>query len=299
MVNLLEYEAFMKTINIEELVQFSQQHRWKPHYPTSLVRRFLTELISSQSLILDLHDQDGRISAAVLLDKVNNPERDACLEILGMRPGENNAIIIAQFIEFAKKQTPPKFSGFQIGLHDSFMLADFVKQQGLQHNYDTYEMLLSNLSDIQSVSQKEIVDASYEDGPEIYEVLCDSFKQNPDTSIPVENDWIAGFLRSPKSHFYIWRDGGKILGFANLVEEENGQETEVRTIGVLPECRGKSLGRHLLQHCLSQSFQLGYNKCRLTVAVKNEAALGLYLKAGFMTVDKYSCYRMELRGYES
>lgn len=51
--------------DIDEWVRFSQEHSWNPQFSGSLVRRFLTELISSQDLIFEINDQKGRVAVGV------------------------------------------------------------------------------------------------------------------------------------------------------------------------------------------------------------------------------------------
>lgn len=265
-------------------------------FPGSLVRRFLTEFISKSDLIFEVKDQKGRVAAAVLLDKVNNPANDACLEILGLRSGADAQEIFSQVIAFAKKNTPENRSGFQVGLSEkSPITIELVKKLGLIHYYDTYEMRRFNLTNLAHSKRSEIVKADIKDRDNVYEVLCDSFAKNLETSIPDAETWKKGFLKSPKSHFYLWCSNGETLGFASLFEGDNGGETEVRNIGVLPAARGKGIGNHLLSHCLQQSFELGYQSCHLTVAVTNQKALGLYLRSGFEITEKHQCFRIPLR----
>jgi ribosomal protein S18 acetylase RimI-like enzyme len=272
-----------------EIAQFSQEHPWKPSYPVQLVRRFLAELTSSNRMIFDLHNKVGRLASAVLIDRISNPANDACLEILGMR--ELNPFLIEKFIALAKERTPSAKSGFQYGVEDNTPFDDaFFKKHGLKNHYETYEM---ENRDVQrgNVRKENLSKATRADFHDVYNVLCNSFSKNPETSIPPAEVWEPNFLSSPRVHFYLWRENGKLLAFANLVEPENADITEVRTIGVLPEARGRGLGQDLLQHCLNESLRLGFKKSHLTVAVENEKALGLYLRSGFKITEKYRCYR--------
>jgi ribosomal protein S18 acetylase RimI-like enzyme len=283
------------TSDVDELVEFSERNPWKPHYPSPLVRKFLTELISSKDLIFDFHDENGRVAAAVLLDKVNNPANDACLEILGLRADADSSDLLTRFILLAKECTPVNRSGFQVGLSNEFSIDEsFLNRQGLRHYYHTFEMRRSDLKGLSIMPLVEIQQALPEDVDQIYSVLCESFAQSPDTSIPVADTWKSGFLKSTQSHFYVLRSRRMIVGFANLVEGEDGKETEIRTLGVLPTSRGQGIGQQLLHYCLGETARLKFNSCRLTVSVTNQKALGLYLKAGFTTIEKHRCYRMSI-----
>lgn len=272
---------------IEELLNFSNK------YSRSLIERFLTELISTHELIFDLKDDKGRMGLAVLLDKVHNPANDSCLEILGMRDDVDSNELVSTFIKLAQKHPTLKRSGFQIGFHQkSITDENILSRLGLKHYYDTYEMLQTDHTKINTDVLPEIDQANVNDCDEIYSVLCESFAKSPDTSIPDIDAWRVSFLKSSKSHFYVWRKHHKIIGFANLIEADNGLETEIRTLGVLSSTRGQGIGKHLLNYSLKQSFNLGYNTCRLTVAIENERALTMYLHAGFFVAEKFKTYRM-------
>lgn len=279
---------------ITKLIEFAEKNPWKPKHPSSLVRRFLTELISGPQMILEIHDGRGLLALAVLLDKINNPANDACLEILGMRPDGDTLNIYSQFIEMASARIPQERSGFQIGMPEDFILTDeFLKKYRLLHHFDSYRMMHSGVMNVpDEKSSPEIVNATVEDLDQIYRVLCKSFAQNADTSIPNADTWKEGFFK-PKSHFYLWQKSREIYGFANLIENEKEKSSEVRTIGVLSEERGKAIGKKLLAHCLKESRRLGFGECYLSVAVTNEKALGLYLRAGFQVIERSTCYRQK------
>jgi mycothiol synthase len=56
---------------------------------------------------------------------------------------------------------------------------------------------------------------------------------------------------------------------------------DVRLIGVLPEWRGRGLGRELLRWAVAELRVRGAGRIQLTVEAENERALGLYRRAGF------------------
>lgn len=278
--------------DIEKLVEFAVKNPWRPTYPSALIRRFLSELISNENMVFRISDGRGLIAAAVLVDKINNPANDACLEIIGMRSDADTSEIFRELIVLAKNIIPMERSGFQMGVpDDSVITEDFFKTQGLLHYFDTFTMRVSDLSASKAVIPVEVVTATVEDLDQIYRVLCKSFAQNADTSIPNADTWKEGFFKS-KSHFYIWQKHGQICGFANLIEDLQDTSCEIRSMGVLAEERGHGIGEALLNQCLKETVKLGFKSCHLSVAVANEKALGLYLRAGFKQTEKYSYYRV-------
>ncbi len=61
----------------------------------------------------------------------------------------------------------------------------------------------------------------------------------------------------------------------------------IATIGVLPEYRGKGLGRALLEAC---EAQLTTENIRLSVRASNTEAIRMYEKAGYQLVDRWARY---------
>ena len=71
----------------------------------------------------------------------------------------------------------------------------------------------------------------------------------------------------------------KLVGFA--VMQTVLDESELLTIGIMPEFQGRGLGKSLLSAALSEVKKRGAKKCFLEVRVSNLPALSLYEKAGF------------------
>jgi len=61
----------------------------------------------------------------------------------------------------------------------------------------------------------------------------------------------------------------------------------IATIGVLPEYRGKGIGRALLEAC---EAQLTTENIRLSVRASNEEAIRMYGKAGYGFMDQWKGY---------
>lgn len=277
----------------EDIISFALENPWSPPYPARLMRRFLTDFVSSQKMIFDISDNRGRLAVAVLLDKVSNLANDACLEILGCRKEADPVQVFLHFVQTASKHIPENRAGFQVGLPDKFILSDReLMKSGLVHYYDTFKMLRPSLAGVGGESPPEISPAVKADAEDVYQILCESFAGNPETSIPERDPWISGFLGTSGYDVYLWRKNGKTLGFAHLACDEGSTDAEIRTIGVLAGSRKLGIGQELLEHCLREAHRKGYTTCNLTVAAENERALGLYLRCGFNTIEKFRCFRM-------
>jgi mycothiol synthase len=62
---------------------------------------------------------------------------------------------------------------------------------------------------------------------------------------------------------------------------------EIRLVGVLPQWRGRGLGRELLRWGVAQLRARGAGRIQLSVEAENELALGLYRRTGFEPVVEW------------
>ncbi len=254
------------------LIQFSLNNPWHPSWPEDVLRRFLTDLVSGPEMVLDLQIDAQRVAVAALLDKVQSKGNFANLEILGLK-GEDN---LDQILEWAKKNVPGHRSGFILGFSDTFKSHEgFASKHKLSPYYNMYGMLNSHPAGQCLKNDFAFVIPKEADYPEIYSVLCESFKDNLDTSIPTYEDW-----RKRKSKMWIVRREGGIVGFVTLVSDE------ISTVGVLQAWRGKGLAAGLIRHALAHVGKT----CKLSVAVHNQQALGLYRRLGFREVERSFVY---------
>jgi ribosomal protein S18 acetylase RimI-like enzyme len=61
----------------------------------------------------------------------------------------------------------------------------------------------------------------------------------------------------------------------------------MRTLFVRPSCRGKGIGRKLVEASLNEARKLGYAYVRLDTLSFMHGALGLYRSLGFYDVSPY------------
>ncbi len=64
---------------------------------------------------------------------------------------------------------------------------------------------------------------------------------------------------------------------------------EMKRLFVLPECRGRDIGRNLACSVIDRARQIGYEKMRLDTIESMKAAKRLYLSLNFRTIQAY-CY---------
>ena len=89
---------------------------------------------------------------------------------------------------------------------------------------------------------------------------------------------------------------GQRVGKIGLTDE--GDLGYVFGVAVLPEYRGRGIGRAMLDGVLKRHFDSRSTPVILEVAVKNDNALTLYQSCGFAEATIYDYYEMTLRGGE-
>jgi ribosomal-protein-alanine N-acetyltransferase len=80
---------------------------------------------------------------------------------------------------------------------------------------------------------------------------------------------------------------GQMIGFVAGDPRPGEGFSWIATLAVLPEQRGKGLGRALLEAC---ERQLSTRKIRLSVRAGNEEAIRLYKNAGYLSIDRWGKY---------
>lgn len=90
----------------------------------------------------------------------------------------------------------------------------------------------------------------------------------------------SALLAQPETRGFLARNGGPAVGLA-LVCATAG-EADILTIGADPSHRRAGLGLALLDACETAARAAGADRVFLDVSAANEAALKLYVKAGYV-----------------
>ncbi|MCW5724569.1 MAG: GNAT family N-acetyltransferase [Maricaulaceae bacterium] len=90
----------------------------------------------------------------------------------------------------------------------------------------------------------------------------------------------AALLSHPHNIGFVARNGGGApAGIALICAAAD--EADILTVAAAPEHRREGLGASLLAACEDEAKRAGAAKIFLDVSARNEAALGLYTKAGY------------------
>lgn len=125
---------------------------------------------------------------------------------------------------------------------------------------------------------------------EIITAIMKEFKDDPKGTI-VEDPTLHTMYENYNTDsgvYYIAVENEKILGGAGINRLIGTQEKvcELQRMFLLPESRGKGIGKKLMDMCLETAKDLGYEKIYLETLDNMNDARKLYLKSGFEFIDK-------------
>lgn len=103
---------------------------------------------------------------------------------------------------------------------------------------------------------------------------------------PLEStrEFVLGNIRRGDPQF-VALDGQKVVGWCdiNRVNRPVSRHVGVLGIGLLPDWRGRGIGRKLMQTTIDDALKKGFSRIELTVRESNGSAIALYKKLGFET----------------
>ncbi|MBN8569048.1 MAG: GNAT family N-acetyltransferase [Ignavibacteria bacterium] len=120
--------------------------------------------------------------------------------------------------------------------------------------------------------------------------IMKEFKDDPEGTIvadPTLHTMYENYTQG-KGVYYIAVEDGKILGGAGINQLEGTPEKicELQRMFLLPESRGKGIGKKLMDMCIEAGKDFGYEKIYLETLDNMNDARKLYLKAGFEFIEK-------------
>ena len=91
-----------------------------------------------------------------------------------------------------------------------------------------------------------------------------------------------------KTVYFVLEKGGKIIGGAGIaaLEDDSNSVCELQKMYFLPEARGLGFGKQLMQLCLENAKNFGFESCYLETLPEMKDAQKLYIKSGFEYLDK-------------
>ncbi len=138
----------------------------------------------------------------------------------------------------------------------------------------------------------EIRTIQKEDNPFIAKIIRDTlteFKANkPGTVFFDEStDRLSELFSVPKSMYYICMIDGRIVGGAGIYPTDGlpNDTCELVKMYILPDARGKGLGKALINTCVEFAQQQGYKKIYLETMPELARAVSVYEQLGFTSLS--------------
>jgi putative acetyltransferase len=103
-------------------------------------------------------------------------------------------------------------------------------------------------------------------------------------------DLDASYLRRGGEFRILQSADGSIVGCGGLYRID-AETVELRKMYLLPEARGRGLGKHLLSDLLADARRLGYSRVVLETNSVLKEAIALYKGFGFVPVQREHCAR--------
>ena len=126
------------------------------------------------------------------------------------------------------------------------------------------------------------------DNGEIAELIRSVFREfridKPGTVYydPTTDD-LFNLFKTPGSEYWLAEENGRLLGGCGLYATPGLPDgcAELVKLYLLPECRGRGIGRMLMDRTFESARELGYRQLYLESMPELSKAIGMYEKAGF------------------
>jgi putative acetyltransferase len=129
------------------------------------------------------------------------------------------------------------------------------------------------------------------DQPEVHELLAQSDAYMASLYPPESNHLVdVATLMQPNVRFFVARWERRAIGCGALVLARDGS-AEIKRMFVLPEARGRDIGRRILEQLEDASRAEGITVIRLETGIHQPEAIGLYRSAEFVEIGPFGNYR--------
>ena len=109
------------------------------------------------------------------------------------------------------------------------------------------------------------------------------------------SEGLSSVLEDPASRLFVMADGKRIVACATLCvfHSPYTRHASIEDVVVSSDCRGRHLGRRIMEYVLCEAARLSPIEVTLTSKPARAAANALYQSLGFQRRDT-NCYRLDL-----
>ena len=100
-------------------------------------------------------------------------------------------------------------------------------------------------------------------------------------------DHLSDLFKKERSHYFVAEINGKLVGGGGIFPTEGlpTDTCELVKMYLLPEARGRGLGKTIVENCLEMAHKIGFNRIYLESMPELVKALNLYEKFGFTSLE--------------
>jgi RimJ/RimL family protein N-acetyltransferase len=107
-------------------------------------------------------------------------------------------------------------------------------------------------------------------------------------AIEATEAFVANNLAKGNPHFVVLAQD-EVVGWCDIVRQERETRAHCGTLGIglLPDWRGRGIGRRLIEAAIAEAWRRGFERIELTVNEGNERAERLYRAVGFVIEGRH------------
>ena len=122
---------------------------------------------------------------------------------------------------------------------------------------------------------------------ELVAAMVDEVGKLYEPGLPMGSSASPSELSPPGGGFVVLWDGGRAIAGGGL-KRLGDDACEIKRMYVVPEARGRGLGRALLEALEALARDLGYDVARLDTGAEQPGAQRMYERAGYVAVADYN-----------
>jgi ribosomal protein S18 acetylase RimI-like enzyme len=277
---------------IEGILSFCRLNPWKPYYHPDTYSGFLALDTSDLNLVIDVHDEKGRVGTGMVTEISQYKGNYTPLEIFGTSGDPDKAYqAVEMIISIAKQKLPAQYRGFAIPFHETFFnLSSILQRNQLTSLFTAQKHLFQIPPKKDGVLRDKIRGIESHEHAEVYEILLASFREEIISYLPKFDIWKSNLVESNKTKVFTYRENEKIVGVCEANIYDSTRQAEIAYFAIVPEWRKKNIAGQLFEAVTNDLSAKGYSEMWLWVNPENIGAIKFWKKMGWNKQDEFTWY---------